>query len=190
MDVKQFKLDTGEEIIGQVLEYVDEDDSIIMKNVCKIHHTRTKSGWPFYTLRPFMLFQKNMEDLIVISGYHVVATANPPEMLIEQWRWSLKDLKGLLLERDKKMQEVADFEKDTRSQQQDIKRKTSKLTEEQLDKVYGELEDWEKKYINKVLDNVKKDLEIEKKIEEDIQESNLDNILYFPTVDPDPDKIH
>ena len=28
MDVKQFKLDTGEEIIGQVLEYVDEDDSI------------------------------------------------------------------------------------------------------------------------------------------------------------------
>ena len=49
MDVKQFKLDTGEEIIGQVLEYVDEDDSIIMKNVCKIHHTRTKSGWPLYT---------------------------------------------------------------------------------------------------------------------------------------------
>ena len=64
------------------------------------------------------------------------------------------------------------------------------MTEEQLDKVYGELEDWEKKYINKVLDNVKKDLEIDKKMEEDIQESNLDNILYFPTVDPDPDKIH
>ena len=39
-------------------------------------------------------------------------------------------------------------------------------------------------------DNVKKDLEVDKKMEEDIQESNLDNILYFPTVDPDPDKIH
>ena len=35
-----------------------------------------------YTLRPFMLFQKNMEDLMVISGYHE-NTSNPPEMLIE-----------------------------------------------------------------------------------------------------------
>tara|TARA_A100001035_G_C27599714_1_gene415900 strand:- start:241 stop:633 length:393 start_codon:yes stop_codon:yes gene_type:complete len=130
-----------------------------------------------------------MEDLMVISGYHVVATANPPEMLIEQWQWSLKDLKGLLFERDRKMKEMADFEKEVRNPQ-DIERKKSKLTEEQLDKVYGELEDWEKKYINKVLDNVKKDLEVDKKMEEDIQESNLDNILYFPTVDPDPDKIH
>ena len=103
-------------------------------------------------------------------------------------QWSLKDLKGLLVERDRKMKEI-DFEKEVRNPQ-DVKRKTSKLTEEQLDKVYGELEDWEKKYINKVLDNVKKDLEVDKKMEEDIQESNLDNILYFPTTDPDPDKIH
>ena len=58
MDVKQFKLDTGEEIIGQVLEYVDEDDSIIMKNVCKIHHTRTKSGWLFIHLDLLCYFKR------------------------------------------------------------------------------------------------------------------------------------
>ncbi len=89
MEIKQFKLSSGEEIICEVMEWpnVEEDEvDVVVRNVFKIIAIeQTVSGNRYYTFKPWMVFQDEAEMFQLINSTHVIGEANPSQKLLEQY---------------------------------------------------------------------------------------------------------
>lgn len=87
MEMKQFKLTSGEEIIGQVIEWPEEDNlEIIAKNMMKIQPVMGADGSVYYTLRPFLTSQISSDNLILVNMSQIVAEANPSDEVVNQYK--------------------------------------------------------------------------------------------------------
>ena len=98
MEVKHFKLDTGEELLCEVVEWYDEEgfeDEIIIRKAAKLVYTKTTTGIPFYSLRPWMVYQENISDVMTLDRNHIVGMATPPDYLIIQWEDAILDMQEL-----------------------------------------------------------------------------------------------
>jgi len=89
MEIKQFKLSSGEEVICEVLEWPnDEEDEvdIVVRNVFRIVAIdQTVSGNRYYTFKPWMVFQDEADMFQLINNTHVIGEANPSQKLLEQY---------------------------------------------------------------------------------------------------------
>ena len=104
MEVKHFKLDTGEELLCEVVEWHDEEgfeDEIIIRKAAKLVYTKTTTGIPFYSLRPWMVYQENISDVMTLDRNHIVGMATPPDYLIIQWEDAILDMQELHNQRQK-----------------------------------------------------------------------------------------
>lgn len=94
MEIKQFKLTSGEEVVCEVLEWpnVDEDESdIVVRNVFKIVSVeQTDIGNRYYTFKPWMVFQDEEGMFQLINNNHITGEANPSQKLLEQYFTILK----------------------------------------------------------------------------------------------------
>ena len=104
MEVKHFKLDTGEELLCEVVEWYDEEgfeDEIIIRKAAKLVYTKTTTGIPFYSLRPWMVYQENITDIMTLDRNHIVGIATPPDYLVVQWEDAILDMQELHNQRKK-----------------------------------------------------------------------------------------
>lgn len=93
MELKQFKLSSGEEIICEVIEWPDpEEDSadIVVRNVLKIVGVNQPTGNRYYSFTPWMVFQNEEDSLQMLNDNHILGEANPSEKLIEQYFIAVK----------------------------------------------------------------------------------------------------
>lgn len=94
MEIKQFKLSSGEEIVCEVLEWpnVDEDEAdIVVRNIFKIVALEASvTGNRYYTFKPWMVFQDEPDMFQLINSNHIVGEANPSQKLLEQYFIVLK----------------------------------------------------------------------------------------------------
>ena len=94
MEIKQFKLSSGEEIVCEVIEWpdVDEDEAdIVVRNIFKIISIdQTVSGNRYYTFKPWMVFQDEPDMFQTINMNHIIGEANPSQKLLEQYFTMIK----------------------------------------------------------------------------------------------------
>lgn len=103
MNLKQFKLTNGEEILCEVVEWPDETHSeILARNVIQIVTKETtmveNPGYGrYYVLRPWMMYVDGYKEIVMINPNSVLGTATPAADTLEQY------CHGIL-----KMQEIND----------------------------------------------------------------------------------
>ena len=91
--VKQIKLSTGEEIIGEIVE--EDDHDIIMRNVLSINFGELVDGTRAWSFRYYMCYQDDPERFILLKLDKVVAVANPMTVLIKQYEEALEQMIGM-----------------------------------------------------------------------------------------------
>lgn len=90
MEVKQFKLASGEEIVCEVLEWPDVDGEsadIVVRNILKVvayDQPQAVTG-RYYTFVPWMVFQDEENMFQLINYNHIIGEANPSARLFEQY---------------------------------------------------------------------------------------------------------
>lgn len=95
MEIKQFKLNTGEEIVCQVIEWPEEDSyELILRNAMKIQPIMGNDGTVYYTLKSFLTGQISSDNLILLNSSQIVAEANPNDEVIDQYEKSLSAYLG------------------------------------------------------------------------------------------------
>lgn len=114
-EVKQFKLSNGDEIVCDVVEWPDYDQDvsdIVIRNAFQlIGYGPNKEGVRYYQFKPWMVYQDDPTFVQVLNNNHIIAEANPPEELIEQFirilqeNASPEDVKDYA---DKKLEEYID----------------------------------------------------------------------------------
>lgn len=91
--VKQIKLSTGEEIIGEIVE--EDDHDIIMRNVLSINFGELVDGTRAWSFRYYMCYQDDPERFILLKLDKVVAVANPMTVLVKQYEGALDEMVGM-----------------------------------------------------------------------------------------------
>lgn len=91
-DVKQFILNSGEEVMCEVLEWVEEGHKeIIVKNAMCIALVNTSRD-SYYSFRPWVHYAEGPDEYIIINTDHVVATASPNHLLLHQYQKAVQDM--------------------------------------------------------------------------------------------------
>ena len=93
MDLKQFKLSSGEEIVTLVMEWPDEDSlDIVIRNPLKIHSMVGPDGNFYHQLKPFMVYQFAEDNLMILNSSTIIAEGNPNKIVTKQYDRVMKDL--------------------------------------------------------------------------------------------------
>lgn len=93
MDIKQFKLANGEEIVCEVVEWHDEDTSdIIIRDSYRIipYASPASSADRYYTFAPWMLYQEGEGLFQSINSNLIVGSCSPTEEMLKNY-WKIKE---------------------------------------------------------------------------------------------------
>lgn len=93
MELKQFKLTSGEEIICEIMEWPDaesESADMVVRNILNIVAYEQTGGNRYYTFKPWMVFQDAEDNYQILNINHVVGECNPSEKIIEQYFIAIK----------------------------------------------------------------------------------------------------
>lgn len=98
MNIKQFKLVTGEEILAELISSeIDEYDEelLFLRNVYTLVSTEDfKEGIRFYTFRPFMMHQYEDNKVLALNSGAVICSAIPDRKVIEQYETHCSQFSG------------------------------------------------------------------------------------------------
>jgi hypothetical protein len=101
-EVRQFKLASGEEIVCEVIQWNNEEElELVVRKAMKLVMGEMETGVRYYSFRPWMVYQENPEDLLVLNGNHVIGIAYPPESLTTQYDEAVDDMAKMWKERNK-----------------------------------------------------------------------------------------
>ena len=93
MDLRQFKLADGDEILCEVLEWHEEEDALVIRKTLKlVMMDNMANGVRYYAFRPFMMYQMNPKAFQIINCQHIIAEASPTQDLINEYFNSLESL--------------------------------------------------------------------------------------------------
>lgn len=86
-EIRQFKLASGEEIVCEIVQWHNEEELeiVVRKPMKLVMGEMAETGVRYYSFRPWMVYQENPEDLIVLNGNHVIGIGFPPKTLIAQF---------------------------------------------------------------------------------------------------------
>ena len=87
LELKHFKLTNGDELVCDVLEWNDEntDEIVISKALKLVQMDDPDTGIRYFSFRPWMLLQENLNDIQILNGAHIVAEANPTNKMLTQY---------------------------------------------------------------------------------------------------------
>jgi len=90
-EIKQFKLTSGDEVICEVVQWnVGEETEIVVRKAMKLVMGETESGnYRYYSFRPWMVYQENLEDFIILNAAHIVGIAQPVDSILIQYEEAL-----------------------------------------------------------------------------------------------------
>ena len=85
--IRQFKLNTGEEVICEVVQWDDEENpSLIIRSAMKIVESMNmKSGLRLFSFHPWMSFQDEPTVLQTLCSNHIVGEASPSNELLSMY---------------------------------------------------------------------------------------------------------
>ena len=97
-----FKLVTGDEIIGEIVDYHDDKDKMILvNNPLKVVYQQTPRGIQNTVVARFMVFGNPRN--VVINANSVVAISEPRDTFIHYYRTALKHYEELDQELDEQL---------------------------------------------------------------------------------------
>jgi hypothetical protein len=90
-EIKQFKLTSGDEVICEVVQWnVGEETEIVVRKAMKLVMGETEGGnYRYYSFRPWMVYQENLEDFIILNAAHIVGIAQPVDSILIQYEEAL-----------------------------------------------------------------------------------------------------
>ena len=81
---KQFKLVNGDEVVADVIDA--EDDILIIRAPMKIVELENiPEGFTYFSLRPFVAFQDNLDTLQLLNGSNIVLETTPSASIIKHY---------------------------------------------------------------------------------------------------------
>lgn len=101
---RQFKLSNGEEILAEVMQWSDEEQAcIIVRKAMRIFQVDRVDGFRMYTLRPWMIYGEDPNQLLSINDNQIVGECTPAPTLIKQYETVIQDHAESFAEELKKM---------------------------------------------------------------------------------------
>ena len=89
MNLRQFKLSNSDEIIADVVEIAEEGD-LVVRSVLKIFQAEDlESGIRYYSFKPWLSFQNNFEEIIILNIGHVIGEIAPSDELVNHYAGAL-----------------------------------------------------------------------------------------------------
>ena len=94
MDIKQFKLANGEEIVCEVVEWHDEENAdIIIRDSYKILSWQSNvSSDRYHSFMPWMVMQEGEGLFQSINADQIVGSCSPTESILKEY-WKIKETK-------------------------------------------------------------------------------------------------
>jgi hypothetical protein len=93
LDLRQFKLADGDEIMCEVVEFHEEEDALVIRKTLKlVMMDNMQNGIRYFAFRPFMMYQLESTSFQVIQCAHIIAEAAPSQELINEYFTSLENL--------------------------------------------------------------------------------------------------
>ena len=110
MTIKQFKLTNDDEIICEVVQWDDPDNSgMVIRAAMRIVLIEDfKRGIRFYAFRPWMGFSDDPSILQTLNSAHIICEASPSEEVLEHYSGTVKKIKKALAKRDMPLDEISD----------------------------------------------------------------------------------
>lgn len=93
-EYKQFKLTNGEELICELVANGDEDstaDVIIRRAMKIVVSDDLEENIRYYTLKPWMSFMDDTQELVALNSVHIVGEAKPSESMMIHYASGLAD---------------------------------------------------------------------------------------------------
>ena len=93
-EYKQFKLTNGEELICELVASGDEDstaDVIIRRAMKIVVSDDLEENIRYYTLKPWMSFMDDTQELVALNSVHIVGEAKPSESMMIHYASGLAD---------------------------------------------------------------------------------------------------
>ncbi len=93
-EYKQFKLTNGEELICELVASGDEDSTadVIVRRAMKIVVSDDlEENIRYYTLKPWMSFMDDTQELVALNSVHIVGEAKPSETMMIHYASGLAD---------------------------------------------------------------------------------------------------
>ena len=110
MNLRQFKLSNNDEIVADVVEIADEGD-LVIRSALKIFQAEDlEAGIRYFSFKPWLSFQNNMEEIIILNIGHIIGEVAPSEELIKHYAaamWQIANVKK------RKLFNIDELEKET-----------------------------------------------------------------------------
>ena len=105
-EVRQFKLVNGEEVVCEIIQWHNEEElELVVRKAMKLDSGNTEEGSRYYAFRPWMVYQEDPDELLVINGHHVIGIGFPTPQLIDQFDEAVDDMARMCEERKKEYEE-------------------------------------------------------------------------------------
>lgn len=100
MNLAQFKLTSGHEIVCDVIEWGDEGDTeIIIRNVMQIVSGQISDNESVFMFRPWINFIENHDEYVLLSTNHIVSSNRPNRCLVTEYKYAVDDMHMVGIER-------------------------------------------------------------------------------------------
>lgn len=102
-DIKQFKLTNDDEIICEILNWDDEEGSVLIRSALRIINMEDYGrGMRFFAFRPWVLFQDDPAEVSILNAGHIIAEATPSKNVLKHYYNSLDEIRKTLKNKSKK----------------------------------------------------------------------------------------
>lgn len=114
--IRQFKLSSGEEVVCEVVDWTGEpEESELIVRKCMSLVLREAPTSTFYSFKPWMIYQENPEDFIIIQSQHVMSIGFPTKKLLSHYDEAVEEMTKIHEERKKYDEDSNDINKDVRT---------------------------------------------------------------------------
>lgn len=113
MNLRQFKLTNSDEIVAEIMEIAEEGD-LVIRNVLKIFHAEDQNaGIRYYSFKPWLSFQDNLEEITVLNIGHIIGETQPSKELISHYSQAMYQIHQYTNNNRKKDLNVDELERET-----------------------------------------------------------------------------
>lgn len=110
MNLRQFKLTNGDEIVADIVEVAEEGD-LVIRSVLKIFQAEDmNNGIRYYSFKPWLSFQDELNEITVLNIGHVIGETAPSEELLKHYSYAILQIAN---ESVKKALNIDELEKET-----------------------------------------------------------------------------
>ncbi|OUU54226.1 MAG: hypothetical protein CBC12_01655 [Candidatus Puniceispirillum sp. TMED52] len=114
--VRQFKLSSGEEIVCEVVDWTgEEEESELIIRKCMSLVLREGPMSTFYSFKPWMIYQENPDDFIILQSHHVMSIGFPTKNLMKHYDEAVEEMSKIFEERKIQGEEENEINKDVQT---------------------------------------------------------------------------